>query len=59
VVIRQAPGGNVIRIFGHGAQLSDYILVDIVNAALKRAAAPRAVGEVTNAASGQSSRFEI
>jgi UDP-glucose 4-epimerase len=56
--IRQAMEGKVIRIFGDGAQLRDYIFVDdIVNAMMKCAEAPSAAGEVINLGSGQSSRF--
>lgn len=56
--IRQAMEGNVIKIFGDGAQLRDYIFADdIVNAMLKCAEAPEAVGEVINVGFGQSIRF--
>jgi len=56
--IRQAIEGNVIKIFGEGEQLRDYIYVDdIINAMLKCAAAPDAVGEVINVGSGKSIRF--
>jgi nucleoside-diphosphate-sugar epimerase len=50
--------GNVIKIFGEGGQLRDYIFVDdIVNAMLKCAASPAAIGEVINLGSGQSTKF--
>jgi UDP-glucose 4-epimerase len=56
--IRQAIEGKVIKIFGDGEQLRDYIFADdIVNAMLKCAEAPDAVGEVINVGSGQSVRF--
>ena len=56
--IRQAMEGQVIKIFGEGVQLRDYIFVDdIVNAMMKCAEAPGAVGEVINLGSGSSSRF--
>jgi len=56
--IRQAMEGKVIRIFGDGTQLRDYIFVDdIVNAMMKCAEASSAAGEVINLGSGQSSRF--
>lgn len=56
--IRQAMEGNTIKIFGDGAQLRDYIFVDdIVNAMVKCAESPAAIGEVINLGSGQSSRF--
>lgn len=56
--IRQAIEGKVIKVFGDGSQLRDYIFVDdIVNAMLKCAEAFKAVGEVINVGSGQSTRF--
>lgn len=56
--IRQAMEGQVIKIFGDGVQLRDYIFVDdIVNAMMKCAEAPGAAGEVINLGSGNSSRF--
>lgn len=56
--IRQAIEGKVIKIFGDGAQLRDYIFVDdIVNAMLKCAEAPNAAGEVINVGLGKSNRF--
>ncbi|MBA4057907.1 MAG: NAD-dependent epimerase [Marivirga sp.] len=56
--IRQAMEGQTIKIFGDGVQLRDYIFVDdIVNAMIKCAEAPGAVGEVINLGSGNSSRF--
>jgi len=56
--IRQAMEDKVIKIFGEGAQLRDYIYVDdIVNAMIKCAASPKAIGEVINLGSGQSSKF--
>lgn len=56
--IRQAIEGKVIKIFGDGTQLRDYIFVDdIVNAMLRCAEAPNAVGEVINVGSGASTRF--
>jgi len=56
--IRQAMEGNTIKIFGEGEQIRDYIFVeDIVNAMLKCAASPSAVGEVVNVGSGHSTKF--
>ncbi len=56
--IRQAMEGRVIKIFGDGLQLRDYIFVDdIVNAMLRCAEAPDAVGEIINVGSGESTRF--
>jgi UDP-glucose 4-epimerase len=56
--VRQAMDGNVIRIFGDGGQLRDYVFVDdVVDAMLRCAATPRAAGEVLNVGSGQSTRF--
>jgi nucleoside-diphosphate-sugar epimerase len=56
--IRQAMEDQVIKIFGNGVQLRDYIFVDdIVNAMMKCAEAPGAAGEVINLGSGNSSRF--
>ncbi|HUL74550.1 MAG TPA: NAD-dependent epimerase/dehydratase family protein [Vicinamibacterales bacterium] len=56
--VRQAMDGNVIKIFGDGGQLRDYVFVDdVVDAMLRCAAAPRAAGEVVNVGSGRSTRF--
>jgi len=56
--IRQAMEGKVIKIFGDGAQLRDYIYVDdIVDAMIRCAASPKAIGEVINLGSGHSSKF--
>jgi len=56
--IRQAMEGRVIRVFGDGSQLRDYIYVDdIVTSMLKCTAAPDAIGEVVNVGSGRSTRF--
>lgn len=56
--IRQAMEDRVIRIFGEGSQLRDYVFVDdIVNAMLKCGEAEAASGEVINLGSGHSSRF--
>ena len=56
--IRQAIEGKVIKIFGDGSQLRDYIFVDdIVNAMIRCAEVPNAVGEVINVGSGSSTRF--
>lgn len=56
--VRQAIEGKVIKIFGDGEQLRDYVFVDdIVTAMIGCASAPIAVGEVVNVGSGQSTRF--
>jgi nucleoside-diphosphate-sugar epimerase len=56
--VRQAMEGNVIRIFGDGEQLRDYVFVDdIVTAMIRCADEPGTVGEVVNVGSGQSARF--
>jgi UDP-glucose 4-epimerase len=56
--IRQAIEGKVIKLFGEGTQLRDYIFVDdIVNAMLKCTKSPDAIGEVINVGSGESTRF--
>lgn len=56
--VRQAMEGKPIKIFGDGAQLRDYIYVDdIINAMLKCAESPEAVGEVVNVGSGASTKF--
>jgi UDP-glucose 4-epimerase len=56
--IRQAIEGKTIKIFGDGAQLRDYVFVDdIVNAMLRCAKEPNAIGEVINVGSGVSTRF--
>jgi UDP-glucose 4-epimerase len=56
--VRQAMEGNVIKIFGDGEQLRDYVFVDdIVTAMIGCASGPVAVGEVVNVGSGQSTRF--
>jgi len=56
--VRQAMAGNVIKVFGDGGQLRDYVFVDdIVTAMLRCAEARSAVGEVINVGSGQSTRF--
>jgi len=56
--VRQAMAGNVIKIFGDGGQLRDYVFVDdVVSAMLRCAETPSAVGEVINVGSGHSTRF--
>jgi UDP-glucose 4-epimerase len=56
--VRQAMEGKVIRIFGTGHQLRDYIYADdVARAMLGCGAAPEAVGEVINVGSGTSTRF--
>lgn len=56
--VRQAIEGKVIKVFGEGKQLRDYIYVDdIVNAMIKCAEAPKAIGEVINVGSGNSTHF--
>ncbi len=56
--IRQAMENKVIKIYGDGLQLRDYIYVDdIVDAMIKSAASDHSVGEIINIGSGVSSRF--
>lgn len=56
--IREAIEGKVIKIFGEGKQLRDYIFVDdIVSAMIKCAESPAAIGEVINVGSGRSTMF--
>jgi len=56
--VRQAMEGNVIKVFGDGEQLRDYVFVDdIVTAMIRCAERPSTVGEVVNVGSGQSTRF--
>jgi UDP-glucose 4-epimerase len=56
--VRQAIEGKVIKVFGDGQQLRDYIFVDdIVNAMLKCAEIPSAIGEIINVGSGVPTRF--
>lgn len=56
--VRQAMEGKVIRIFGTGTQLRDYVYADdVARAMLGCAQAPDAVGEVINVGSGTSTRF--
>jgi nucleoside-diphosphate-sugar epimerase len=56
--VRQAMEGNVIKVFGNGEQLRDYVYVDdIVTAMLRCAETPGTVGEVMNVGSGQSTKF--
>jgi UDP-glucose 4-epimerase len=56
--VRQAIEGKTIKIFGDGGQLRDYVFADdIIDAMLRCAAAPGAVGEVINVGSGESTLF--
>lgn len=56
--IRQAMEGKVIKIYGNGQQLRDYIFIDdIVNAILKTTESPLSIGEVLNVGSGVSTKF--
>ena len=56
--IRQAMENKVIKIYGDGLQLRDYIYVDdIVDAMIKCAENEKAIGETINIGSGTSSRF--
>lgn len=56
--IRQAMEEKVIKIYGDGFQLRDYIYVDdIVGAMIKCAGTEKTVGEIINIGSGVSSRF--
>lgn len=56
--IRQAMEDKVIKIYGDGLQLRDYIFVDdIVDAMIKCGETEKAIGEIINIGSGNSSRF--
>ena len=56
--IRQAMEGNVIKIFGDGTQLRDYIYVDDLAEALVSAAVnPKCHGEIFNIGSGGGESF--
>jgi UDP-glucose 4-epimerase len=56
--VRQAMAGEVIKIFGDGGQLRDYVFVDdVVEGMLRCAAAPASAGEIVNVGSGQSTMF--
>ena len=56
--VRQAMEGKVIRIFGTGGQLRDYIYADdVAQAMLSCGLIPEAAGEVINVGSGTSTRF--
>ena len=56
--IRQAMEEKVIKIYGDGQQLRDYIYIDdIVDAIIQSAASEKAVGEIVNVGSGQSTKF--
>jgi nucleoside-diphosphate-sugar epimerase len=56
--IRQAMENKVIKIYGDGLQLRDYIYVDdIVDAMINCAGTEKAIGEIINIGSGISSRF--
>ncbi|MDQ7815414.1 MAG: GDP-mannose 4,6-dehydratase [Melioribacteraceae bacterium] len=56
--IRQAMENKVIKIYGEGRQLRDYIFIDdIIEAMLRVGASADAVGEVLNVGSGISTKF--
>ncbi len=56
--IRLAMKGEVIKIYGDGKQLRDYIFInDIVNAMIRIAETSLSVGEVINIGSGTSTKF--
>ncbi len=56
--IRQAMENKLIKIYGEGNQLRDYIFIeDIVDAMLKAAATSEAAGQVINIGSGISTKF--
>jgi nucleoside-diphosphate-sugar epimerase len=57
--VRQAIEGKVIKIFGDGKQLRDYVYVDdIVEAFVRCGIEPKAVGEVINVGSGIGTEFQ-
>lgn len=56
--VRQAMEGKVIKVFGTGSQLRDYVYADdVARAMLGCGLAPDAAGEVINVGSGTSTRF--
>lgn len=56
--IRQAMEGKVIKVFGDGSQIRDYIYVDdLAGAFIAAALAERCVGEVFNVGSGVGTTF--
>lgn len=56
--IRQAMEGKVIKIYGNGQQLRDYIYIDdIVNAMIRSVVSSKSIGEVINIGSGTSTKF--
>lgn len=56
--IRKAMEGEVIKIFGDGNQLRDYIYIeDIVDAMIRCTQEEKAIGEIINLGSGISTRF--
>lgn len=56
--IRQAMEDKVIKIYGDGLQLRDYIYIDdIVNAMVNIPVSEKAIGEVLNLGSGTSTKF--
>ncbi len=56
--IRQAMEDKVIKIYGEGLQLRDYIFVDdIVDAMIKCGETEKAIGEIINIGTGTSSKF--
>lgn len=56
--IRQAMEEKVIKIYGEGLQLRDYIFVDdIVDAMIKCGGTEKAIGEIINIGTGTSSKF--
>lgn len=56
--IRQAMEDKVIKVFGDGAQIRDYIYIDdLAEALLLSAITPACIGQVLNLGSGQPTRF--
>lgn len=56
--IRQAMEEKVIKIYGEGQQLRDYIFIDdIVDAMIKCGSTEKAVGEIINIGVGSSAKF--
>jgi nucleoside-diphosphate-sugar epimerase len=56
--IRQAMENKVIKIYGDGQQLRDYVFIDdIIESMLRVAVSQEATGEVLNVGSGTSARF--
>ncbi|OGW36931.1 MAG: hypothetical protein A2Y97_12580 [Nitrospirae bacterium RBG_13_39_12] len=57
--VRQAMEGKIIKVFGDGEQIRDYIYVDdLADAFLYASVEPKCRGEVYNVGSGEGTRFK-